>query len=48
MQYPYGFLYWMECTLSKMSERARIGADLTAHSIMENRFSTFAVKKPNL
>lgn len=35
MQYPYEFLYWMECTLLKMRERARIGADLTAHSIME-------------
>ena len=37
MQYPYEFLYWMECTLLKMRERARIGADLTAHSIMEKR-----------
>ncbi len=35
MQYPYEFLYWMECTLLKMRERARIGADLTAHSITE-------------
>lgn len=35
MQYQYEFLYWMECTLLKMRERARIGADLTAHSIME-------------
>lgn len=35
MQYPYEFLYWMECTLLKMRERARIGADLTAHSVME-------------
>ena len=37
MQYPYEFLYWMECTLLKMRERARIGADLTAHRIMEER-----------
>lgn len=37
MQYPYEFLYWMECTLLKMRGRARIGADLTAHSIMEER-----------
>lgn len=37
MQYPYEFLYWMECTLLKMRERARIGADLTAHSMMEER-----------
>ena len=37
MQYPYEFLYWMECTLLKMRERARIGANLTAHSVMEER-----------
>ena len=37
MQDTYEFWYWMACTLFKMRERARIGADLTAHSIMEER-----------
>lgn len=35
MHYNYDFLYWMNCTLQGMRQRAKYGFPMTAHSVME-------------